>query len=667
MKNSFNALLMISSLILTLSLPGRALYSQTNTWTNGNNTGIWNDAGNWDKGRVPLSTDNVVFNNNSSSDDCTIDISPSVKSLTINGNYIGNVSLGSNTLTLAGNFEVPDASQFTSGMGSKVIITEAATVKAAATVYDFEINTAQTNDNVSINQDLIISNDLTITQIQNLNGNSYLRVSHDIVITDPDLDGNSYISAAGASSTITGNPLRRLNVEAGASLELLSNITLNKNFSLTGSGMITGGFTLILGGDADGTVDFSGTVSSDVEINFSNPNKDLALSQAFNISGDLTITQVNNISGSSEVRVNGNITVNDTNVDGSGTSFIVATGNGNLSGTGALRRLKVEAGASLQLTTDFTLNNNFSLTGDGDITGANKLIFGTNGTVDFSGTVPNVEINTATTGQAITFSQSFNISNALDITQVGNLIGSGLEVRVSGDITVTDADIDGSIVNSARLVLAGSATNSFQGAGNGSYRYLIIDKDHTTDVAQLNSSDDFLSITVKKGVLNLNGQSPVAPLTVNSGGTLSGNGTVDGDLTCDAGGVLSPGNSIGAITVTGDFVNNGVLAIEISAIASDVINVSGSATVNGTINLLFIFIPVLNTNYSYSVIVGASSYINSPTITLTPAHSFNGGFPIYSNGLISISISVLPIQLTSFTGKPESNNIHLTWSTATEQ
>ena len=658
------ALLMLSS----LALPG-----QTNFWENTMGDGLWSTDGNWSEGMAPTSSHDVRFNNNNSSDDCTIDVSPTVKSLEINANYLGNVNLGGNTLAIAGDFGVPTATQFTAGMGSKVAITENATVNSAASVYDFEINTAQTTHNVTISQDLAIANDLTIIQIDQLNGSgNKLKVGADIILNDADLDGNSIISATGASSTISGTQLRNLNVEAGASLALLSDITLNNNFALTGSGNITGANKLIFSGS--GTVNFSGTVPN-VEINTSLAGQTVTLSQNLNISGGLKIIQVGSIAGGTdkEVQVDGDITVDDGDVGGN--HFIVATGNGNLSGIGALRRLKVDAGASLQLSSDFTLNNNFELDGSGTITGANKLIFGSNGTVDFSGTVSNVEISTATAGQNVTFSQNFNIAGDLEITQAGTLNGgSDKEVRVSGDITATDSGLDGTSGNAATLVLAGNSANSFQGTGGGSYRHFAVDKDNAADIAQLNSSDAFLSITVKNGALSLNGQNPSAPVTVNSGGTLGGSGTITGDVICDAGGKVSPGDSPGTLTITGNITINGTLEMEIidnmaagSGTAGthyDRLNVSGNASVT-TLSVLFLGTitppdyPATGEVYTL-LSVGGTEMVSSTGYTPININA------AYASGAVTIGSPALPITLTYFSATPKAQAIHLTWRTATE-
>lgn len=73
---------------------------------------------------------------------------------------------------------------------------------------------------------------------------------------------------------------------------------------------------------------------------------------------------------------------------------------------------------------------------------------------------------------------------------------------------------------------------------------------------------------------------------VATGGTLKGNGTVDGDITL-AGGSVKPGTSPGTLTITGDFtMDSGVLEIEVGGLGTgqfDVLDIGGSATLNGGI------------------------------------------------------------------------------------
>ena len=68
--------------------------------------------------------------------------------------------------------------------------------------------------------------------------------------------------------------------------------------------------------------------------------------------------------------------------------------------------------------------------------------------------------------------------------------------------------------------------------------------------------------TVSEGKLHVNGSIAGSSLTtVQSGATLAGTGTT-GPLTIDNGGFHKPGTSPGITTVTGNYVENGALEIE---------------------------------------------------------------------------------------------------------
>jgi outer membrane autotransporter protein len=88
---------------------------------------------------------------------------------------------------------------------------------------------------------------------------------------------------------------------------------------------------------------------------------------------------------------------------------------------------------------------------------------------------------------------------------------------------------------------------------------------------------------VNNGTLSVNG-SITSPVFVNFGGTLGGNGSV-GSTTIFAGGTLSPGNSVGAITINGNlvFVPGSLYLAEVFANTADRSNVTGSATLAGTV------------------------------------------------------------------------------------
>ncbi len=90
--------------------------------------------------------------------------------------------------------------------------------------------------------------------------------------------------------------------------------------------------------------------------------------------------------------------------------------------------------------------------------------------------------------------------------------------------------------------------------------------------------------------------SVASDVDVNAGGLVGGHGTIGGDLT-SVGGTVRPGNSIGTLTVAGDYVSdaNTTLSIELSPSQTSVLAVGGQATVDGTVNFVMTGGPYLST------------------------------------------------------------------------
>jgi autotransporter-associated beta strand protein len=88
------------------------------------------------------------------------------------------------------------------------------------------------------------------------------------------------------------------------------------------------------------------------------------------------------------------------------------------------------------------------------------------------------------------------------------------------------------------------------------------------------------------GTLSVNGSIASSPVFVDFGGTLGGNGRV-GPTTIFAGGTLSPGNSVGTLTVNGNlvFAAASLYMVELQGNTADRTNASGTATLAGTVGL----------------------------------------------------------------------------------
>ena len=116
--------------------------------------------------------------------------------------------------------------------------------------------------------------------------------------------------------------------------------------------------------------------------------------------------------------------------------------------------------------------------------------------------------------------------------------------------------------------------------------------------------------TVNEGTLSVNG-SITSDVTINQGGTLGGSGTI-GSVTVENGGILGPGDSLGVLTINGSYAQKagGVLKIEVAGAdpgASDHLEIAGSATIDGTLEVRFLngFLPVTGQVFKLFHVPGA--------------------------------------------------------------
>jgi autotransporter-associated beta strand protein len=168
------------------------------------------------------------------------------------------------------------------------------------------------------------------------------------------------------------------------------------------------------------------------------------------------------------------------------------------------------------------------------------------------------------TGSGWTFSQPPGFSNGFSIATNGSLSGNAANlvgpIANAGTLTVdqtTDAAFTATLSGHGTLVKSGAGTLTLgdQAIFSGLVR-------------------------VASGRLSLAGMTPSSFL-VQNGATLAGNGTA-GSTTIAAGGMIAPGNSIGTLTINGNFVQQAgsTYAVETNAAGqSDLIIVNGAATI----------------------------------------------------------------------------------------
>jgi autotransporter-associated beta strand protein len=134
------------------------------------------------------------------------------------------------------------------------------------------------------------------------------------------------------------------------------------------------------------------------------------------------------------------------------------------------------------------------------------------------------------------------------------------------------------------LVFNRSDTYTFDGAISGRGQVVQFGSGKTILTAVNTYSGPTL---VNAGTLSVNGSIASSQVFVNFGGTLGGNGTV-GPTTILAGGTLSPGNSVGTLTVNGNlvFTAASLYMVEVEGNTADRTNVSGTATLAGTVGVV---------------------------------------------------------------------------------
>ena len=247
-------------------------------------------------------------------------------------------------------------------------------------------------------------------------------------------------------------------------------------------------------------------------------------------------------------------------IGGSG-GLVVAGGSQTLSGANTYTGGTTITAGSLQL-------------GNGGTTGAilgNVLDNGTlivnhadavslPGTISGRGSFAQVGAGTTTLGNANTYAGGTTIA-------AGTLVGS------------TSSFGSGAIMNNATLVINQLASAVFANPidGTGSFVKTGAGRLNLTGVSALSGPT-----TVAAGTLSVNGSIASSAVTVNNGAALGGNGTV-GSVAVLSGGTIAPGNSIGTLTVHGNYVQaaGSTYQVEVNAAsnASDRIVASGNATI----------------------------------------------------------------------------------------
>jgi len=299
-----------------------------------------------------------------------------------------------------------------------------------------------------------------------------------------------------------------------------------------------------------------------------------------NGTGTTILTAANTYSGATTVNA-GTLQAGATNVFASSSAFTVANGAtlglsnfnqtiGSLAGAGAVTL------GSATLTTG---NDNTSTTFSGVISGSGSLTKIGSGVLTLSGA------NTYSGGTTLA-GGTLSLANSQALGS-GALTTTGSVVDYANGVTIANAIVINS--NTTQLqVTTGSATQAGEISELNGPRPL---EKIGAGALILTAANTYTGpTTISAGALVVNGAIANSAVTVNAGAMLTGAGTV-GATTILNGGSFAPGapGTPGTMTVQGNlaFQSGALYVVQVNPSSASLANVSGTATLAGTVGALF--------------------------------------------------------------------------------
>ena len=595
------------------------------TWINAAG-GNWNVAANWQDGtgvnRVPTTGDNV-FITLAGTYTVALDVNASINSLTLGGaSGAQTLSINANSLTLAaastvganGILNLGDTSSTINGAGTLAVngalnwsggsinLSGAVNIANGAT-----LNISGTNVK-GLNGTLNNAGTLTWTGAGNINFDSGTLTNQTGGLFDIQTDA-TFADTDGTGTAAFFNNAGTLRKSAGAGTTTFNAIRLtNTNLIEIQTG------TLLVNG-VNGTPFNNGNITVST-------NAALTLNFDGSSTGDFVLAGTLNFTGGAHLLDDGaditgsgllNIVGGTVNAGDAGADVIdianLSLSTGNIGGAGILNVSQTFnwSGGNINLSGAVNIANGATL----NISGANAK--GLNGTLNNAGT--------------LTWTGAGNIN--FDSGTLTNQTGGLFDIQT--DATFADTDGTGT---AAFFNNAGTLRKS-AGAGTTTFDTVVLSNSNLVEIQtgtlSKTGSSGTENYTQTAGTTLLNGGNLSVAGTFNlQGGELRGAGTITGNVN-NTGGTVRPGLSPGCLNINGNYTQgaSGVLDIEIGGTTVctqfDRLAVSGTATLNGTLNVTLIngFTPSGGAPFqilTYGSRTGTFSTINGPFM---PAYNAN--------------------------------------------
>jgi hypothetical protein len=441
------------------------------------------------------------------------------------------------------------------------------------------------------------------------------------------------INAINSSATFNGT-INSSNLDFNGGTFVGNSAVLNGSADWA-AGTFNGGWTVAAGStlnavSGNNKILDNTTFTNDGQINWTNGNLflqtgaqlvnnsqiDFTSTQSINYNGGNATAVINNASGVLTVNAGNSLTFNNALVNNGGTLTADGTFAYN-NGTAIFNNGTIFNGAGTNaINSSATFNGNFSSTNvdfnGGTFTGANAVL---NGSADwnagtFTGTwkvAPASTLNVGTGNNKILDNTTFTNDGQINWTNGNLFLQTGAQIVNNGTLTAqSDNSINYNGGNVTSLVNNGLIEKT---AGAG-----------TTTLANGVALDNNGTINVLSGTIAL-------PNGFSNDGTLGGTGTFASSALTNNGSIApgAPG-STGSLTLTGNYIQgaSGSLNSQLaSTAASDLFNISGTASLTGTLALSCILSCAINNGDSF-ILLDSIGSLTGTFSNVTTAGFLNG-------------------------------------------